>query len=49
MRGKTMQAASDEFSASGDNQIRSPHPFAKADFDDSTNIERGTNPEEEQQ
>jgi len=56
MRGKTMQTASDELDRSGDPEIHAPHPFAKAEFDDSTKInptseqqaEPGQNPEEDQ-
>ena len=47
MRGKTMQTAGEELGPA----IHAPHPFAKAEFDDSTKIEPepGTEPEEDQQ
>ena len=48
MRGKTMQTASDELDRSGGPEIHAPHPFAKAQFDDSTKIEPGTETEEDQ-
>jgi molecular chaperone DnaK len=52
MRGKTMQTASDDLNRSGGPEIHAPHPFAKAQFDetakakpDSNKIETGTGPE----
>ena len=47
MRGKTMQTAGEELGPA----IHAPHPFAKAEFDDSTKIEPepGREPEEDQQ
>jgi hypothetical protein len=54
MRGKTMQLAGDELGK----EIHAPHPFAKADIDDSElpntrstkiNREPGASPEEDQQ
>jgi Fe-S protein assembly chaperone HscA len=54
MRGKTMQSAGDDLGK----EIRAPHPFAKADIDDSEppntrstkiNTEPGASPEEDQQ
>jgi molecular chaperone DnaK len=52
MRGKTMQTASDDLDRTAGPEIHAPHPFAKAEFDDSNKIkpehEPGTSPEEEQ-
>jgi hypothetical protein len=54
MRGKTMQSAGDDLGK----EIHAPHPFAKADIDDSElpntrstkiNTEPGASPEEVQQ
>jgi molecular chaperone DnaK (HSP70) len=52
MRGKTMQSAGDDLGK----EIHAPHPFAKADIDDSQlpdtakiNTEPGASPEEDQQ
>jgi molecular chaperone DnaK len=40
MRGKTMQSASDDLTKDGQNEdIHAPHPFARAEFDDSTSVE----------
>jgi molecular chaperone DnaK len=43
MRGKTMQSASEELGS----DIHAPHPFAKAEFDDSTKIETESKEEPE--
>jgi molecular chaperone DnaK len=56
MRGKTMQTASDDLDRTAGPEIHAPHPFAKAEFDDSTKIEPeskeepepGKSPEEDQ-
>jgi len=48
MRGKTMQTASDDLDRTAGPEIHAPHPFAKAEFDDSTKIEPDPEPEEDQ-